>query len=207
MKRKNDKKEKTQIFLVDDDTLVRQMVAETIQHLNVDITTFSSADSCLEHLQTHVCDLLISDVKMKNINGMELLGKVKRLIPSLPVILVTAYADVPMAVKAFKLGAADFLEKPIRRSTLIEAIDSALKYNIRKHLCLDGLLTKAEYEIMYLILQSKTNKEIALLTNRSQRTIEDHRRHIMQKLGVDNLVDFVKQAASVRIFDPYQENQ
>ncbi len=194
-------KDKAHIFLVDDDSLVRDVITRTLLQLNVEVMAFACASDCLEHLHSHVCDLLITDVKMKEIDGIQLLKQVKQVAPSLPVIVITGYGDVPMAVQALKLGACEFIEKPIRRTTLFSVVESTLNQNAGPHPQVTELLSKTEADILRLILEGKNNKEIASLRNRSPRTIEDHRRHIMQKLGADNLVELVKRAAVVRITD------
>ena len=190
---------KQNVFLVDDEPEVRTVIGRTLEQAGFKVSCFSHASDCLEQLRSRPCDLLIADVKMPGMDGIELLTKVKCIIPSLPVLVITGYGDIPMAVKALKAGASDFIEKPLNRKSFLSAVEFALKGNTPPHHLVNKVLTKTEMGILRLILDGKSNKEIAGLRNRSVRTIEDQRRRIMRKLGVDNLVDLVKQVAVVRL--------
>lgn len=196
------------LFLVEDDDCVTKAVSMALEQVGLSITAFHQADDCLARLrrEPEACDLLIVDVRLSSKNGIELLRKVKHLMPSLPVIVITAYGDVPMAVKAFKAGVSDFLEKPLRRQPLLSAIESALKDSTSSHTPIHATLSKTELEVLRLILQGKNNKEIARMRYRAVRTVEDERRHIMRKLGVNNLVDLVKRVAIVRMVDLSEED-
>ena len=193
--------EKKHVFLVDDEQDICQVVGTSLRQLGVKVTCFTSAADCLKKLRSQSCDLLIADVKMSGMSGLELLAQVKHLIPSLPVLIITGYGDVPMAVKALKLGALDFIEKPLDRESFLSSVESVLKEDTRVHSRPGEVLTKTEVKVLNLILQGKSTREIAKLRHRSVRTIEDERRRIMHKLGVDNLVDLVKQVAVVRLIE------
>ena len=192
---------KQRIFFVDDKPKVRKMVSRTLEQTGLKVTCFTCAADCLKQLRSQTCDLLITDVKMPEMDGIELLTEVKRIIPSLPVLVVTGYGDIPMAVEALKVGASDFIEKPLDRQSFLSAVESELKRNILIHQIVGDVLTKTEMIVLRLILDGKSTKEIARLRNRSVRTIEDHRSRIMRKIGVDNLVDLVKQTAVVRLVE------
>lgn len=192
---------KQHVFFVDDEPKVRKMVGRTLEQADLEVSCFASGGDCLEQLRCRTCDLLITDVKMPEMDGIELLTVVKRIIPSLPVLVITGYGDIRMAVKALKIGALDFIEKPLDRQSFLSAVESALKRNAKIHRLVGGVLTKTETGVLRLILDGKSNKKIAWLRHRSVRTIEDHRSHIMRKLGVDNLVDLVKQTAVVRMVE------
>ena len=192
---------KQHIFLVDDEPKVREVVGETLEEFGFEVSRFACAADCLEQLGSRACDLLISDVKMPDMNGMELLTEVKRFAPWLPVLLITGYGDVPMAVTAFKTGAVDFIEKPLDRQTLLSAVRSVLKWITPPDCLLGKALTRTEMRVLRLILDGKSNKEIAYLFHRAVRTIEVHRDHIMRKLGVDNVVNLVKRAAAMGLVE------
>ncbi len=106
-----------------------------------------------------------------------------------------------MAVKALKMGASDFIEKPLDRQSFLSAVESVLKRNTQTHPLVGKVLSKTEMRVLRLMLDGKSTKEIARLRHRSVRTIEDQRGQIMHKLGVDNLVDLVKQTAVVRLVE------
>jgi len=190
---------KQHIFFVDDEPEVQKVIDRTLEQAGFKTSCFSRASDCLEQLRSRPCDLLITDVKMPGMDGIELLTKVKCIIPSLPVLVITGYGDVPLAVAALKAGASDFIEKPLNRQSFLSAVEFALKGNTRSHPLVNKVLTKTELEILRLILDGKSKKDIARLRNRSIRTIEDQHRHILHKIGVDNSIDLVKQVAVVRL--------
>jgi two-component system response regulator FixJ len=193
---------KLHIFFVDDEPKVRELVGGTLEQAGFKASCFASAADCLEQLRADKCDLLITDVKLPGMSGIELLTEAKRLAPSLPVLVVTGYGDIPMAVRVMKAGAADFIEKPLERQVLLSAVEFALKQIAPTDPLLRKGLTRAEMRVLYMILDGKTNKETANLLHRSVSTVEVHRKHIMRKLGVDNIVDLVKQATALGLVSP-----
>jgi FixJ family two-component response regulator len=192
---------KQHIFFVDDEPDILKVVGRTLKHLGLRVSCFASADDCLKHLRAGKCDLLITDVKMPKMDGIELLIEAKRIAPWLPVVVITGYGDVPIAVRSLKAGAVDFIEKPLDRETLIRTVESVLRGTVPPKSLLGKKLSRAEIMVLRLLLEGKRNAEIAIILSRSVRTIEDHRRHIMRKLGVDNLVDLVKHAAVMELIE------
>ncbi|OHB59215.1 MAG: hypothetical protein A2167_07510 [Planctomycetes bacterium RBG_13_46_10] len=189
------------MFFVDDEPKIRELVGETLEKVGFSISCFATAAGCLKQLYANRCDLLITDVKLPAMGGIELLAEVKKFLPSLPVLVITGYGDIPMAVRAMKAGATDFIEKPLKRQVLISAVESALKQVKPAVDVLHKRITRAEMKVLNLILEGKTNKETANLLHRSISTVEVHRKHIMEKLGVDNIVDLVKRAAILGLGD------
>lgn len=190
------------IFFVDDEPAVRKSVAQTLERLGCQISCFADAEDCLEQLRVHSCDLLITDVKMPGMDGLELVRQAKHIVPWLLILVITGYGDIPMAVRAVKAGAADFIEKPLHRQSFLAAVQSVLKQNDMYNLLKGRPLTERETTVLRLILQGRSNKEIADTLHRSIRTIEDHRRHIMRKLDVNNVVDLVKRADAMGLVEP-----
>jgi len=182
------------IFLVDDELKVRQVVAEALEQLSARVTCFPFASDCLEQLSSHKCDLLITDLRIPEMDGIELLRHARLVAPWVPVLIITGYGDVPTAVEAIKAGAADFIEKPLDKKDFVQKVKSLLPEN-GNHKHLGEPLTQSEQRVLNLVLSGKSNKEIADLLNRSTRTIEVHRARIMRKFGADSLVDLVKRAA------------
>lgn len=119
---------KRHVCLAEDNTPFAEAVVATLKHAGIDVTVFQRATDCLARLRDDplLCDLLITDVKLPDMDGFTLLREAKQCRPSLPVIVVTGYADVSMAAKAFRFGACDFLEKPVRSERLLAAIHEAL---------------------------------------------------------------------------------
>lgn len=189
------------IFFVDDEPSLRKAVSKTLQRLGSQVRCFADAGTCLEQLRVKRCDLLITDVKMPGMDGIELLIEARRIAPWLPVLVITGYGDVQMAVRAMKAGALDFIEKPLNRKSLLSAVESALERGGAPDRLRGKALTRTEMRTLRLILDSKSNKEIAALLHRSLRTIESHRNHMMRKLGVTNTVGLVRRAVALGLVD------
>ena len=190
------RKKKAHIFLVDDDQVVLQSASLILKKCKYECSCFTDAENCLYNFQPRTCDLLITDIHMPGIDGIELMSRVKKIAPWIPVLVMTSYADIPKAVHAVKSGAFDFIEKPFEVQPFIEVVQSAIRQNQFKDSDAGKALTRTEKIILKLILKGMSNKGIAYTLHRSERTIEVHRSHIMHKLNVDNVVDLVKRASS-----------
>jgi len=190
------------IFFVDDEAGVRRAVAKTLERMGSKVICFARAADCLEQLRSKRCDLLITDVKMPGMNGIQLLTEAKRVAPWLPVLVITGYGDVPMAVQALKAGALDFIEKPLDRERFLSAVEEALQRNIPLDRLLGKALTRMEIATLHLVLEGKNNREIAELLHRSVRTIEVHRNRLMRKLGVNNIAALVRRATVLGLTRP-----
>jgi len=189
---------KKRIFFVDDEPQVRKIVQRTIERHGYDVVCFEDGTSCLNELAIGDCDLLITDVNMPKLDGIELLEKVKKMRPLLDVLIVTGYGNIPMAVRAVKNGAYDFIEKPLDRDRLIPAIQDILSSDGSSELR-GKKLTRMEKKILKFIVSGKSNKEIADVLHRSVRTVEDHRNHIMRKFDARNAVELVKIAIDLEL--------
>lgn len=187
---------KKHIIFVDDEPQICKAVEQTLSR-DFDISCFESAHKCLEALSKCDCDLLITDINMPGISGLELLAKVKRTNPALPVLVVTGYGEVPLAVRTMKAGAADFIQKPLDRENLLHLVRTLTNQAGSIDPLIAKKLTDAEKQILRLIVSGKTNKGIALHLHRSVRTVEQHRSHIMRKLDVINLAGLVKIATGM----------
>jgi two-component system response regulator FixJ len=189
------------VFFVDDEPKVRMVVRKTLERAGTEVTCFACADDCLASLESSQCDLLITDVKMPGKDGIELLKAVKSKVPWLPVLVVTGFGDVPMAVKALKLGATDFIEKPLDREGFLKTVRTLLSQSNSAGGGSEHTLTKTEMRILHLILEGKNNREIASTLHRSPRTVEVHRSHVMHKMGAGNIVELLRRAAMMGMFD------
>ena len=190
---------KAHIFVVDDDECILAAASTIIQSAQLECTCFPDGVRCLQAFDARKCDLLITDVKMPGKDGIEVLKEALHIAPWLPVIVMTSYADVPLSVQALKAGAYDFIEKPFKADEFLGVIRLALKQTDWDGDVLGQALTKTERIVLRLILQGMCNRRIAYVLQRSERTIEVHRGHVMQKLGVDNIVDLVKRATAMGI--------
>jgi two-component system response regulator TtrR len=183
------------VFFVDDEPEICKIMSEELQGAGCKVSCFDNAAQCLEKLPNQDCDLLITDVKMPGMDGITLLSKAKQIAPWVSVIVITGFGDIPMAVRALKLGALDFIEKPLDRNNFLQKVKSVLEKINFTDSYVSQPLTKLEKRVLRLILEGEGNKQIAYQLSRSLRTIELHRSHIMHKFGVDNIVDLVKKTA------------
>ncbi|MHC4265483.1 MAG: response regulator transcription factor [Planctomycetota bacterium] len=187
------------VFFVDDEPKIGGIVSDELKDLNCSVTCFASADDCLQQLPEQKCHLLITDIKMPGMDGLTLLKEVRNVAPWVPVMVITGYGDVPMAVKTMRSGAIDFIEKPLDRGLFLQKVKSFLKRSAFEDSRLAEPLTATEIKVLKMILQGMGNKQIAYKLDRSSRTVELHRNHIMHKFGVDNVVDLVKKAAFLEL--------
>ncbi len=193
------------IFFVDDEAGIRKIVRLTLEEeLPCYITCFDNANDCLETLkdQQRRCSLLITDIKMPGMDGMTLLTKVRQLRPLLPILIITGHGDVPMAVKALKTGALDFIEKPLDEGVLLPAVEAALKQSANTKDLAGKPLTNSETRILQLIAEGKSNSEMAAFLHRSIRTVERHRYQLMRKLDVSSPAELTKVALALGLTSP-----
>jgi len=190
-----------EVFFVDDDAEVRSAVAEDLEDLGCKVSCFASAADCLEQLPEKNCNLLITDVKMPGMDGLTLLNRVKRVAPWVSVLVVTGFGDIPMCARALKLGAVDFVEKPLDREIFLHKVKTILRQDDFTDSPVGQALTKTEKKVLKLILEGEGNKQIANKLQRALRSVERHRSSIMHKFGVDNVVDLVKKAALINLDD------
>ncbi|MBL7154408.1 MAG: response regulator [Phycisphaerae bacterium] len=193
----SDNKASGRVFLLDDDPSILKAGSETLEETGFTVTRFSESSRCLEELQSKKCDLLVAELRMPDMDGIYMLREAKRIKPWMAALIITGRSDVPTAVRAFEAGAVGFIEKPVERHSFLAAVMDALGPMTSSNRFLDQPLTRAEMRVLRLILKAHSSKEISRLLHRSERTIEVHRRHIMGKLGVSNIVDLVKRSAEM----------
>jgi FixJ family two-component response regulator len=186
------------IFIVDDDTFVRDALQLMIEQENLDVQCYESGEAFLEHCPQTNNGCILLDVQMPGLNGLALQQILAERHMPLPIIFLTGNGNIPMSVKAIKAGAVDFLTKPVTRSKLIAAIETALQENasiLKKNALAEtagsliAKLTVRENDVMQLAIAGLPNKEIARKLNISFRTVEVHKSRIMQKTGAANLIE------------------
>jgi FixJ family two-component response regulator len=128
---------------------------------------------------------------MPELSGIELLEKVRSIAPLVPVVVVTGFASIPLAVQAVQMGAADFIEKPLDEEILLPKIRKILESTLQPS---DSQLSPAEEKVLRLIVAGRANKEIAHIVGRSIRTVENHRHRLMKKLKCSSTAELVKVA-------------
>lgn len=196
------------VFVVDDEPRVCEIICETLEQSGIRVSCFSNAVECIEQLRRRKCHLLITDLRMPQMDGVELATNARVIAPWLPVLMITGYGDIPTAVKAVKAGVVDFIEKPLVKEEFLEQVKSLLDESAGGYESLGSPLTRRERKVMKLIVEGMSNKEIANLLHRSVRTVEVHRSRVMNKLGVTNLVDLIKRAATMGFMDmPSERSQ
>jgi FixJ family two-component response regulator len=197
--------EKQTVFIVDDDAAVRDSIAELVESVGLKAEGYASALAFLEDLQRERAGCLVLDVRMAEMSGLVLQQRLNALGADLPVIMLTAHGDVPMAVQAMKAGAVDFLQKPYREQTLLDSINAALSLDAVGRLSrastdnfdrCRAALTEREREVLDHLLAGKTSKEIAIALTISLRTVEAHRRNLLYKFGVSSAKELMRLSAS-----------
>lgn len=195
------------IYVVDNDQAVLQAIRWLIEPLGVEVRTFSGAAAFLHAYDPgDAAACLLLDVRMPEMSGLELQEALAARDISIPVIFLSGHADVPMAVRAMRNGAFDFVEKPFNRQTLVERINHAIAHDRRERARRSrrqaaqarfALLSGREREILERLVAGKPNKAIANELGISVRTVESHRAAVMEKMGVASLAELVRGASGL----------
>lgn len=195
------------VYVVDDDPASREAVSLLVDEMGVDSRTFGSAEEFLEKYDGRRPACLVTDVRMLRMSGLELQEELDRRGVHLATVVLTAYADTPVTVRAIKNGAVTLLEKPCRDLELWDAIREGLSQDAetwaadqqrRRHAEQLAGLTDAEEAVLDLILAGEPNKAIAARLDVSIRTIEVRRQNIYSKMGADSLAELVRSVMEAR---------
>lgn len=182
------------LYIVDDDYDVCKSLRFLFESLNYKVETYTSSQDFLENI-SNTPGCLITDVRLPEMSGLELLDQLNAMKINLPVIVITGYGDIPMAVRAMKAGAVDFILKPINEQYILEVVQKTIS-NLRNKELLSPRskinLTDREQQIINLLLEGKLNKEIAFDLGISISTVEAHRANIMKKMNSKNLAQLIK---------------
>jgi two-component system, LuxR family, response regulator FixJ len=208
--------DKAVVHVIDDDEAVRQSLAFLLGTAGLEVRTYDSATAFLDDLSNVVAGCVITDVRMPVISGIELLRRLRRLKLAVPVIVITGHGDVPLAVEAMKMGAADFLEKPFDDEALLASVRSALNAVDRDrkreaerseiNSRLSGLSSR-EREVLEGLVAGQANKQIAHALGISPRTIEIYRANLMTKMQAASLSDLVRMAMIAEVIGPAAESE
>jgi len=189
------------VFIVDDDLSVRRSTERLVRSAGFNVQTFASAGEFLKYPRPEGPACLVLDVRMPGLNGMDLQHELNQSGIHLPIIFITGHGDIPMSVRAMKAGAVEFLTKPFRGRSLLDAIRAAIERDrsanqersesgaLRQHY---DQLTPREREVMALVAAGMLNKQIAGQLATTERTVKFHRAHIMQKMNAKSLADLVR---------------
>lgn len=189
------------VFIVDDDSTLRMMVRGLLESIELKTEQFSCAETFLKSFDPDRPGCLLLDLKMPGMGGLQLQKELIKRMSLLPVIIMTAHADVSVAVTTVKAGAVEFFEKPFSAPLLIDAVQRAIKQNHRElvqkrravHESIGfKKLTGREMEVLDLLTQGMANKAIGVLLGISTRTVETHRARVMEKMSAHSLAELVR---------------
>jgi two-component system response regulator FixJ len=191
------------VCIVDDDRAVLAALTSLLTAEGYAVRAHESARTFLDMIQQDDCGCVVTDVRMPGMSGLDLLAKMKERSVSMPVIVITAHGDVPLAIAAMKRGAKDFFEKPFDGDALLDSIRAALARGegepapdaeaqmIKERF---ATLTKREREVLVGLLDGQPNKTIAYELGISARTVEVHRANMMKKTQATSLAELVRMA-------------
>ena len=195
--------DKAIVHVIDDDDAVRESLAFLLGTAGIDVQTYESAVAFLKVAPEVKLGCVITDVRMPELSGVDLLRRLQELKLGVPVIVITGHGDVPLAVEAMKIGAVDFLEKPFDDEVLLASVRSALNQLDRdsKRQAERGeiegrlaTLSNRERDVLEGLVAGHANKQIAYDLGISPRTIEIYRANLMTKMQAASLSDLVRMA-------------
>ena len=194
------------VYIIDDDDAVRDSLALLLRLHGFETAVFEGAEVFLNQVTPDWSGIVLADIRMPGMSGLELQAELQARGIELPVIIITAHGETSAARTSFKAGAVDFLEKPIDREQLLNAVRDGVQREmervrraghaaeVSKQL---ARLTSREREILDLVVAGRQNREIAKALDISARTVEVHTARVMAKMGVDRVADLLKLVLSV----------
>ncbi len=194
------------VYIVDDDAAVRDSLAWPLASVKLPVKAFASAEEFLDVLDPVPTGCVLIDVRMPGTSGLQLQEILKKRAEHLAVIIVTGHADVPMAIRAMKAGAMDFVEKPFNDQQVLELVSKAMDENTR---ALQKIaqsneirgryhsLTSREVEVFRGLIAGLPNKSIAADLGLSQKTVEIHRSKVMKKMRAKSFAQLVAMATNL----------
>jgi FixJ family two-component response regulator len=196
------------VFVVDDDEDVRNALRWLIESVDLTVATYPSAEAFLAAYTSGQPGCLVLDVRMPGMGGLGLLEHMRTEKIELPTIILTGHGDVPIAVRAMKSGAMDFIEKPFTDQDLLDQIQRALKEDAKQRsqqleraevLARAEALTPREREVLRRVVQGQANKVISAELGISERTVETHRKKIMDKMQARSLAELIQMTLLTRL--------
>ena len=192
------------VILLDDDPSMRRSLSLALTLAGYEVQSYASAGELFEALDPAQPGCLLLDLKMPGLDGLEVQEELRARGCMLPVIFISAFADIPSTVRAMKAGAVDFVEKPFSKDALVSRIEEALAldrrqrdHNGRRTDIADRVqqLTPRELEVMRFVTVGLSNKEIARELDISPRTVEKYRARVMEKMRAESIADLCQMAA------------
>jgi two-component system response regulator FixJ len=191
------------VHVIDDDEAIRHSLAFLMRSAGIGVRTYETAAAFLQIAPGLKSGCVITDVRMPEVSGIDLLRRLKELRIGVPVIVITGHGDVPLAVEAMKIGAVEFLEKPFDDEILLSVVRSALnredtdskrraeRAEVEERL---AALSKRERDVLEGLVAGRVNKQIAFDLGISPRTVEIYRANLMTKMQAATLSDLVRMA-------------
>ena len=199
------------VYVIDDDDAVRDSLALLLESAGLRVEAFAGAAEALARCRDERPACVVTDVRMPEVDGLELQRRLAQLHARLPVIVITGHGDVPLAVQAMKAGAVDFIEKPFSDDVILASIEAAVARG--RHSagsspiagkfgeCL-ARLTPRERDVFHQLIVGHPNKVIAYNLSISARTVEIHRARVMEKMEVRSLPELVRLAIEAGVEMP-----
>jgi len=191
------------VHIIDDDEALRESLAFLLRSAALEVRSFDSAKAFLNELPDAALGCIISDVRMPDMSGIELLRRLKELKIAVPVIVITGHGDIALAVEAMKIGAVDFFEKPFNDDLLVASVRAALrqqedqtKRDVKRTEIEHRIstLSRREKDVLAGLIEGRANKQIAFDLGISPRTVEIYRANLMNKMQADTLSELVRMA-------------
>jgi len=191
------------VVIVDDDESIRKALLRTLAGAGLEVFAFSSAQDFLAAAEIERVSCVVSDLRMPGIDGLHLQSALVERMPQVAIVFVTGHGDVPSTVQAMKSGAVDFLEKPVKRADLLEAIARATRRTHRAEAEARDLnslksryakLTLRERQVFALVAAGLLNKQIAAELGNAEKTTKQHRGAVMVKMRAESVADLVLMA-------------
>jgi two-component system, LuxR family, response regulator FixJ len=191
------------VHVIDDDEGLRESLAFLLRSAELEVRSFDSAKGFLKVLPDATLGCVVTDVRMPDMSGIELLRRLKELKVGVPVIVITGHGDIALAVEAMKIGAADFFEKPFNDDLLVASVRAALRQqadqtkrgaeraDIQHRI---STLSPREKDVLSGLIDGRANKQIAFELGISPRTVEIYRANLMNKMHAGSLSDLVRMA-------------
>ncbi len=195
------------VYVVDDDEDMRDSLLELFMVTKTRASAFSNGSEFLETADISAPGCLVVDLRMPGGTGLDLQARLSHAGSRLPVIFLTAYADVPASVKAMKAGATDFITKPFASQDLLDAVDHAIKLDAERRVvdaererieALADTLTPREKDVMFEVVKGLMNKQVAYELGISEMTVKLHRMSLMRKMQSRSLADLVRKTEKLK---------
>jgi two-component system response regulator FixJ len=194
------------VHIVDDDEAVRQSLAFLLGSAGLTVRLYDSASAFLAGLSAVKSGCLVTDMRMPDMTGIELLQQLRAKACRLPAIVITGHGDVPLAVEAMKAGAVDFIEKPFDQETILHAVQAALERGFEGEVRDDpavaarlATLSERERQVLEGLVAGHPNKTIAYDLGISPRTVEVYRANLMTKMGARSLSELIRMAIIAKV--------